>query len=44
MKTINKLRNLGTFEKVQITILGLVLFALSNVVISWIANGFVSHF
>mgnify|MGYP003124926698 FL=1 len=44
MKTINKFRNLGTFEKVQLAILGFILFALSNVVVSWIANGFVSHF
>ena len=44
MKTIKKFRNLETFEKVQITILGLVILALTNVVVSWAANGFISYF
>ena len=44
MKTINKFRNLETFEKIQLAVLGFILFALTNVVVSWAANGFVSHF
>ena len=44
MKTINKqvnnFKNLGTFEKVQLSIFGVVMFGLLTVVSQWILNGF----
>ena len=44
MKTINKqvnnFKNLGTFEKVQLSIFGVVMFGLLTVVSQWVVNGF----
>lgn len=40
----NTIKNLSTFEKVQLTITTLVLSSLTMTVINWGLNGFVSYF